>query len=383
MNSSEFTYSENVLQWIWKTLRFDTSSLTEDSGAAITVLDPGELNTSDGPDFKNAVIQIGDVIWHGSVEVHVGSRAWYSHGHHQDKNYNNVILHVVAEENYIRVRCKDGSKPPTLNLLPHLGTDLESLVRSMNQSSGLPCSNGLSYISEEALIKQIEKAQAEYLEKKSNDFLEFYDPAKPPFTAWKCALVLSIFDGFGISKNRRSMITLGERFLEIYPHAVQSKVASELYGMSETLKWNNKGVRPHNRPAKRINEAIRLAWEILELPEEQFLGGNFKDVWNTMLERSGVPKSGRCGILYGTVFITSMYVLGNLFRVKSMKRKAFIEWSDLSVPVPKEILERYTKISGLNPEVYSGKLGAVHQLRSYCNKRRCHECFVLKKVISS
>ncbi len=385
MSRSEFTYSENVLQWVWKTLHFDTSSLSTATGkeCEIRVIDPGELNTTDGPDFKNAVIEIDGVKWHGSVEMHIGSKSWYSHGHHHDKNFNSVVLHVVVEEDPVQVSCEDGNKPFTLNLLPHFNKEVGDLFRAMNNSSGLPCANGLTYISEKALSQQIEKAQFEYLEKKVNDFIEFFDPALLPFNAWKSALILSLFDGFGISKNREQMVKVGEKFLEMYGECNKGFPIQALHEFSQTLNWNYRGVRPHNRPEIRVVESIAIGRAVMELPEEQFLEQSTTDLWKAILKKSSISESGRTRILFGTVFIPAMYTLGNLLAYEKLKYSAFQEWKYLSVPVPDELLERYAKVPGLSPEIYSGKLGAVHQLRSYCSKRRCHECFVLKKVISS
>lgn len=387
MSRSGFTYSENVLQWVWKTLHFDISSLSTSTSTGnehkIKVIDPGVLNTTDGPDFKHAAIEINGVMWHGAVEMHISSRSWYGHGHHLDKNYNSVVLHVVVEDNPVQVSCEDGSKPFTLNLLPHFEGPIQELFRSMRNRNGLPCSNGLSYISEDALIKQIEKAQAEYLEKKVDDLLEFYDPSQPILKAWKSALILALFDGFGISKNREAMVKVGRKFLEINSDFGKNEVIAKLQEFSQVMTWNYRGVRPNNHPGKRITESASVGRELMELPEEQFLEQRVSELWKSVIEFANVSENGRTKILFGTVFIPAMYTLGNLLAFQKLKDEAYKEWIDLSTPVPKEIFERYTKIPGLSPEVYSGKLGAVHQLRSYCNKRRCHECFVLKKVISS
>lgn len=385
MNRSGFTYSENVLQWVWRELQFDIHSLYSCTGesAKIKIIDPGILNISDGPDFTNARIEIDGIIWHGSVEMHINSKSWYSHGHHLDESYDSVILHVVVEEEPVQVKCKNGNKPVTLNLLPHFNTELANLFQSMNRANSLACANGLNYISEEALQKQIEKAESEYLDQKMNDLLQFYDPSVPAFKAWKSALVLALFDGFGISKNRMPMVEAGEKFLEVYGNIDEKLVLPALHDFFHELNWNYKGVRPHNRPEIRIVQSVKLGKAILNMPEEQFLELGLRDLWNTLIKSSGIRESGRTKILFGTVFIPAVYTLGNLFAYNRLRMEAFREWKDLTVPVPNELLERFKKIPHLNPDVYSGKLGAVHQLRSYCSGHRCHECFVFKKVISS
>lgn len=69
------------------------------TGEYVEILSPGILNHGDGPDFSNAKIRIGDVLWVGPVEMHLKSSDWYSHQHQTDKRYDPVVLHVVLEEN--------------------------------------------------------------------------------------------------------------------------------------------------------------------------------------------------------------------------------------------------------------------------------------------
>lgn len=64
----------------------------------IEVLSPGNLNPDAGPDFANARLRIGPTLWAGNVEIHVKASDWYRHGHHNDPNYRNTVLHVVYED---------------------------------------------------------------------------------------------------------------------------------------------------------------------------------------------------------------------------------------------------------------------------------------------
>ena len=69
------------------------------TGDYIEIISPGILNHGDGPDFSNAKIRIGDVLWVGPVEIHIKSSDWYAHKHQMDSRYDPVVLHVVLEEN--------------------------------------------------------------------------------------------------------------------------------------------------------------------------------------------------------------------------------------------------------------------------------------------
>ena len=62
-----------------------------------SVIHPGEYNRDSGPDFFNARISIAGTVWAGNVEIHTRSSHFDTHGHQNDPAFNNVILHVVAE----------------------------------------------------------------------------------------------------------------------------------------------------------------------------------------------------------------------------------------------------------------------------------------------
>ena len=67
------------------------------TGTRLSVIHPGEYNRDSGPDFFNARIHIAGTVWAGNVEIHTLSSHFNLHGHHDDPAFNNVILHVVAE----------------------------------------------------------------------------------------------------------------------------------------------------------------------------------------------------------------------------------------------------------------------------------------------
>lgn len=90
---------EQLLHYVWKHKIFPLTPLQTTSGQPVEVIDPGLPNRDAGPDFFNAKLKIGGVLWVGNVEVHGRASDWLRHGHDRDKGYDSVILHVVGESN--------------------------------------------------------------------------------------------------------------------------------------------------------------------------------------------------------------------------------------------------------------------------------------------
>src|SRR5689334_24498627 len=89
--------TEKFLHYLWKMKLLRMEDLQTSSGEKIRILKTGEHNHDAGPDFLNARIKIGETEWAGNVEIHMKSSEWNQHHHQHDSGYNNVILHVVFE----------------------------------------------------------------------------------------------------------------------------------------------------------------------------------------------------------------------------------------------------------------------------------------------
>ena len=86
---------EEFLQYIWENQLFFKNELQTIDCQQIEILDVGRRNSNSGPDFFNAKIKIEETVWAGNIELHKKASDWENHQHHDDKMYDNVILHVV------------------------------------------------------------------------------------------------------------------------------------------------------------------------------------------------------------------------------------------------------------------------------------------------
>jgi hypothetical protein len=94
--TTDATPSELAIQALWFEQFYRPTLLTDD-GRAIEIIQPGFWNHGGGPDFIRAAIRFPDQpeVVVGSVEVHLRADDWHAHGHHADPAYDETILHVI------------------------------------------------------------------------------------------------------------------------------------------------------------------------------------------------------------------------------------------------------------------------------------------------
>ncbi len=91
--------TERLLQAVWLHQRLKRDQLRTADGRNIQIFHPGFASTEGGPDFYDAVIQIGDdPPRSGDVEIDLRASGWRAHGHDRNPNFQNVLLHVVWDD---------------------------------------------------------------------------------------------------------------------------------------------------------------------------------------------------------------------------------------------------------------------------------------------
>jgi hypothetical protein len=122
---------EHVLQCVWYDQLFNGENLLLADGRPLHVLSPGWWNQSEGPDFRDAQLEINNRLRTGDVEVHLSCASWKQHGHHLDSRYDGVVLHVVLDDcpPIEALLTSAGRTVPTLLLKNYLDRDLHELAR--------------------------------------------------------------------------------------------------------------------------------------------------------------------------------------------------------------------------------------------------------------
>lgn len=89
---------EALLHFVWRYQLIHHDKLETTKGEKIQILKVGTYNTNETADFLEAKICINGMVLFGNIEIHINSSDWKKHQHHQNKKYNNVILHVVYND---------------------------------------------------------------------------------------------------------------------------------------------------------------------------------------------------------------------------------------------------------------------------------------------
>lgn len=156
---------ESFLHYLWQYSLF-SKPLKLTDGSIIEVLNVGIYNNDSGPDFFNAKIKIDENIWAGNIEIHLKSSDWYKHNHQEDEAYDNIILHVVAE-NDIQVKRKNGEEIPTAVLFSQTGI-YEQYLYLMQSKSWVPCETFINKVNYFTVLQWKESLMIERLKTKAS-----------------------------------------------------------------------------------------------------------------------------------------------------------------------------------------------------------------------
>ncbi|MEM9991896.1 MAG: DUF2851 family protein, partial [Bacteroidota bacterium] len=159
---------EDLLHYVWKTKRFDVRTLVTTQGEEIVVEDFGTHNPDAGPDFLNAKVRIDNTLWAGNVEMHLKASDWLKHGHSQDAAYENVILHVVLQED-IPIQRKNGERISCIELQHRIAPQLAAIYQQLlHTQAWIPCAEQFSKVSEMTKHFWLDRLLVERLEQKTS-----------------------------------------------------------------------------------------------------------------------------------------------------------------------------------------------------------------------
>ena len=191
---------EDLLHFVWQYKKIPFTHLLTEQQEQLHVVDYGLPNSGEGPDFLNAKISINGQLWAGNVEMHLKSSDWYAHHHETDSNYDNVILHVVWEDD-IAVFRRDASQISTLVLKNLISNELLRSYQKLMDTSRtrfINCEKYLTTVQSIIWENWEERLYFERLEQKSKQIETLL---KRSNNDWESVLFSLLCKSFGTKVN--------------------------------------------------------------------------------------------------------------------------------------------------------------------------------------
>ena len=235
---------EQVLHLVWKYCLLNQLQCYTTNGERIQIVSPGTHNNQNsGPDFSTSKIRIGDNLWVGNVEIHKKTSDWYIHRHHLDKAYENVVLHVVYEDDI--GESEDSDSLPIIELKKCVNPEVWEKISLINKSKkNIPCSNFITLLNTEDWIDWQNLLVIKRFEKKAKDVRVLYNLNNKD---WSKVVFQLLAKSLGGTVNKDPfMVLTRETPLEILNKHKCNLLSLEslLFGVAGMLKGNFKDVYP-------------------------------------------------------------------------------------------------------------------------------------------
>ena len=182
------------------------SRLTTTDGQAIEIVFRGSWTHGSGPDFAGAMTSLSNGrLLTGSIEFHLTTSGWKSHGHQRDPAYNDVILHLVGEDDGAETRRADGASVPVVvvGFDAALATDAEV---DWNRVGGAVCAEELARREPGLIVDRMRQLGDRRLATKSAQFEAALTSLTPSQALWA-----GLLDALGYQANRAPMAELASR----------------------------------------------------------------------------------------------------------------------------------------------------------------------------
>ncbi|MBF6597452.1 MAG: DUF2851 family protein [Fermentimonas sp.] len=411
--------SEQLLHFIWKNRLYNTDSLKTENGEMIEVLEPGLYNENAGPDFFNSKIRAKGKVWAGNVEIHRASSDWVRHGHHKDKAYNSVILHL-AESIDTEIVNEGGRIVPQCRVVvpEHLSNNAEYLI---NSKYSLPCQNFLSSIPKLKINGWLSFLTLDRLERKANDINNHLNRFN---NSWDEVfyVILSRNYGFGLNSEEFERLALSLPYKYILKHSDSLfQVEALMFGQAGLLeevieedyymrlkneykflktKYKLKGiegyvfkkmrVRPVSFPVIRIAQLAallqksgRLFSTILKMKDYRelfnYLQTEPSDYWQShysfgksSAKNKKMPGVASLEVIVINTIVPMLFAYGK----KSGNEEYCTRAIDILETIKPEnnIIIREFIAAGITPANAADSQAIIQLKREYCEKRKCLYC---------
>jgi hypothetical protein len=408
--------SEAELVRLWEGQRFPSQALIGGDGSALRVMFRGRpCYGGAGPDFRDAVIELGGRQVRGDVELHVLASAFRRHNHHRDHAYDSVILHVVFWDDDGENTClASGRRVPVVALGPWVARRAEELQAWLCRPAlwQEPCSSARKRLGAEAVVAILDDAGDRRFQEKAAAFAVALAEEDGEEVLYR-----GILEALGYSQNRDPFRLLARALpwrqlrSSIRARPPQERVlaaegallgragflrplagdlgavppwASHRNGVeSLALPWRLGGIRPENHPARRLAGAARLLVRYLDeglltalLGKVGEASGEGPQALTTALRvDGGLIGPGRAHEIAVNVVLPFALAWAQARQDKALAQAALTRYQGYPNLSPYGIVKRLT--AALGREVTAGarrQQGMLHLFNRYCRHGGCNRC---------
>ncbi len=413
---------ENVLQHIWQFGLFRTEALQTFSGLPVTVKSSGIRNNGQGPDFSAAKIQIGNTLWAGNVEIHQKTSDWYKHQHHTDKNYQNVILHVVYEHD-----TEWNENIELVELKSFIPQEYLENIHNLFHNGLTFCLPHWKDIDRFYINRQLTAAGIEKMQTKQHDILQLHQQVN---ANWDEAFYVYLARYFGMNVNNLPFELLAKNtplkiiekhadnpfqveallfgqsgLLQKYSHSLYAQKLQKEYAFLQTKYnlqplspeiWKFARMRPTAFPTVKLAQLIsllirhsRLFQQIIKAPGikplQQLFHTNVSEYWQThyTFGNESKPRDKKLSpatinLLIINVVIPFGITYADYIQEPEMKEK-FIAFLESIPPEKNNILHAVASCFSFENALQTQ--GMLYWKKHYCDAKKCLDCIIGNKII--
>ena len=387
----------------------------------------GQLNFSDGPDFLEAQVEIGDTLWSGAVEIHTKSSDWKKHLHERDPNYGKVILHVVFHHD-AEIKYSSNELIPCLELKKRIPHNLIEIYKSFDRKKWIPCENLIEKTSGLAISSAKEKCLANRFDRRLKEVETINEDAEKD---WEELCYRLLLKAFGLVHNAEAFLLVAHNvplqivrknrdfnqilealffgvaglldgeFKDDYPRNLQEEYSylKQKYDLNEgnnvALKF--KAIRPQNFPtiklsqfaklimepgiiSKLMNADIALIENLLRVPASPYWHNHYTFDKLSKSRKKTLGKN-RIRVIVLNAIVPTLYFIGKKYSDDEKLERA----NQILEKLPSEnnaIIKRW-KTLGLNSKnAYDGQ--ALLELKKYsCDNQACLNCPIGHDILTS
>lgn len=385
---------EKLLHYVWRHRIFPLHSLLTTGGAEVEVIDPGMANKDAGPDFFNAKVRIGGVLWAGNVEIHLRSSDWYRHGHEADPAYDNVVLHVVQTPD-CEVVTHSGKTPPqlVLDVPAHVQVNYHELCTTEDYPR---CHRMVAHLPALKVHAWMDALLAERLQERAQRVL---DRVQRMEGDWERATFVTLARnlGFGLNgdtfeawaqqvpmqavgKHRDDEFQVRAMFLGIAGLADMDEAIKKEYtylaykfSLPEPMarsQWRYLRTRPQNFPHVRLEQMARLYCSG-RCNLSAMLEARDVEAVHTMLEPGRLSRGSRELIVINTV-VPTLYAYGISHHRQDLMERATAMLEGMK-PENNYIMRQW-QACGLAVKNAADSQALIQLKKEYCDRHDCLRC---------